>query len=157
VRRKFKEERHRGLPLHDARVASLDGLLLLSEPEGVQRDSGNLDDSESDSWQITDGMAGTTETSDEDLVVLIDERHTAISGDEASNPLVVFLELHSDTLSDGGVGLLGLDGDLLDDDAGGVRGALEGLSPLGVLMRLVVVVIGPSTQVSQTIYLFSLL
>ena len=157
MRRKFKEERHRGLPLHGTEVDSLDGLLLLSEPEGVERHGRNLDDSESDSWQITDGMAGTTETSDEDLVVLIDERHTALSGDEASDSLVVFLELHSDTLSHGGVGLLGLDGDLLDDDARGVRGALEGLSPLGVLMRLVVVVVGPSNHVSETIYLFSLL
>ena len=42
------------------------------------------------------------------------------------------------------VGLLGFDGDLLDDDAGSVRCALEGLSPLGDLMRLVEVVIGPS-------------
>ena len=157
MRRKFKEERHRGLPLHGARAGSLDGLLLLSEPEGVQRHCGNLDDSESDSWQITDGVARTTETGDEHLVVLIDERHTAISGHEASDSLVVFLELHSDTLSHGGVGLLGLDGDLLDDDAGGVRGALEGLPPLGVLMRLVVVVVGPSTQVSQRRYLLSLL
>ncbi len=126
------------------RAVSLDGLLLLSEPEGVEGHRGNLDDSESDSWEITNGMARTTETGDEDLVVLIDERHTAISGYEASDSLVVFLELHSNALSDGRVGLLGFDGDLLNHDAGSVGGALERLSPLGVLMRLVVVVVGPS-------------
>jgi hypothetical protein len=52
--------------------------------------------------------------------------------------------LNSHTLSDGRVGLLGLDGDLFDNDAGSVRCTLEGLSPLGDLVRLVEVIIGPS-------------
>lgn len=133
-------------PLSQQVAGSLDGLLLLSEPEGVHRDRGDLDHLESDSWEITDGVAGSTETSDEDLVVLIDERHTTISGHKASDSLVVFLELDSDALSDGGVGLLGLNSDLLDDDAGGVGSTLEGLSPLRVLVGLVVVVVGPSIK-----------
>ena len=54
--------------------------------------------------------------------------------------------MNSHALSDGGVGLLGLDSDLLNDDTGGVRSALEGLSPLGDLMSFVEIVIGPSTQ-----------
>ena len=128
------------------RELSLDGLFLLSEPQSVQRDGGDLDNLESDSWKITDGMAWTTETSDEDLVVLVDEWHTTIAGHEASDSLVVLLELHSDTLSDGRVGLLGLNGDLLDDDAGGVGCTLEGLSPLGVLIGFVVIVISPSIK-----------
>jgi hypothetical protein len=54
--------------------------------------------------------------------------------------------LNSHTLSDGRVRLLGLDGDLLDDDTGSVRSTLEGLSPLGDLIGLVEVVIGPSIE-----------
>ncbi len=54
--------------------------------------------------------------------------------------------MNSHALSHGGVGLLGLDSDLLNDDTGGVRSALEGLSPLGDLMSFVEIVIGPSTQ-----------
>jgi len=89
-------------------------------------------------------MAGTTETGNEDLVVLIDECHATVLRNEAGDSFVVLLELNSDTLSDGGVGLLGLNSDLLDDDTGSVRSTLEGLSPLGDLICLVEVVIGPS-------------
>ena len=89
-------------------------------------------------------MAGSTETSNQDLVVLIDERHTTILRHEAGDSLVVFLELDSDTLSHGGVGLLSLDGYLLNNDTSSVGRTLEGLSPLGVLVGLVIVVISPS-------------
>lgn len=36
---------------------SLDGLFLLSEPQGVERHTGDLDNLESDSWQVTHGVA----------------------------------------------------------------------------------------------------
>jgi hypothetical protein len=139
---------------------SLNGLFLLLEPEGVERDTSDLDNSESDTWQITDGMARTTETGDEDLVILIDEGHTTVAGDETGDSFVVLLELNSHTLSDGRVGLLGLDCDLFDDDTSSVRSALEGLSPLGDLVSLVEVVIGPSKDrgyKSELRYLFNLL
>ena len=126
--------------------SSLDCLFLLSEPKGVERHSSNLNNHESDSWKITDGVTRSTETSNEDLVVLIDESHTTILGDEASDSLVVFLELDSDTLSDCGVRLLCLDGDLLDNDAGSVRCTLERLSPLGDLISSVIVIISPSKK-----------
>lgn len=126
--------------------SSLDWLFLLSEPESIERDTSDLDDSESDSWQITDGVTRSTETSNEHLVVFIDESHTTILRNESSDSLVVLLELNSDTLSDGGVGLLGFDSDLFDDDACGVGRTSEGLSPLGVRVRLVVVLIGPSIR-----------
>lgn len=89
-------------------------------------------------------MTGSTETSNENFIILIDESHTTISRNEAGDSFVVLLELNSHTLSDGRVGLLGLDGDLLDDDTGSVRCTLEGLSPLGDLISLVEVVISPS-------------
>ena len=36
---------------------SLDGLFLLSEPQGVHGHTGDLDNLESDSWQVTHGVA----------------------------------------------------------------------------------------------------
>ena len=91
-------------------------------------------------------MTGSTESSNENFVVLIDESHTTISRNEAGDSFVVLLELNSHTLSDGRVGLLGLNSDLLDDDTGSVRCALERLSPLGDLVGLVEVVISPSKR-----------
>lgn len=59
---------------------------------------------------------------------------------ESGDLLSVLDQLDSDTLSDGGVGLLGLDTDLLEHDALGVRGAtewrgLEGRSEGALLIR----------------------
>ena len=89
-------------------------------------------------------MAGTTETFDEHLIVLINEGHAAVTGHEAGDSLIVFFELDSDTLSDTGVRLLGLNADLLDDDAAGVGSTCEGLSPLGGLVSLSVALVSPS-------------
>lgn len=113
---------------------SCDWLILLSEPECEETGSSNLDDLETDTGKITDGMTGSTESSDEDLIVLIDEGHTSISGDVSGDSLVVLSELNSDALTDGGVRLLGLNTDLLDDDTSGVRSSSEGFLPFGVLM-----------------------
>lgn len=99
----------------------MSGLLLLSEPEGHEGDTGSFDDLESDTRNITLGVTGSTETSDEDIVVLVDETHTTISWHVGSDFLVVLFELDSDTLSGSRVGLLGLNTKLLDDDSGGVR------------------------------------
>ena len=106
------------------------------EPEGQKRSAGDLLNLESHTWDITDGVTLTTETSDEHLVVLVNETHTTIAGHVASNSLVVLFELNSDTLTHGGVGLLGFNTNLLDDDAGGLRCASEGLLPSGDSVRL---------------------
>merc|ERR1712072_202046 len=122
------------------------GLLLLVGPEGVEATAGNLDDLETNAGNISLRVAGTTETGDEDLVVLIDEGHSTITGHVGRDSLVVLLELDSDTLTDGRVRLLGLDGNLLDDDTGGVRGAGKRLLPLGAGVLLLVTKVGPELQ-----------
>lgn len=137
------------------------GLLLLLLPQSEQTDTGNLDDLESHTGNITLGLALTTETSQEHLVVLVHEVQATVVGDccghhvsahhiraigsarvfegsvarlnskcrgdeegvvrtESGDLLSVLDQLHTHTLSDGGVGLLGLDTDLLEDDSLGV-------------------------------------
>ena len=57
--------------------------------------------------------------------VLVNEVKTTIVGHECGDLLAVLHQLHTDTLADGRVGLLGLDSDLLEDDSLGVRGTSE--------------------------------
>lgn len=68
-----------------------------------------------------------------------------LSRTESGDLLAVLDQLDTDTLPNGGVGLLGLDTDLLEDDALGVGGATEGRglerSAQGTLL---VTVISPS-------------
>lgn len=139
----IKRARVRYWEHHDFLNSSLNWLFLLSEPEGVEWDSSDLDNSESDTWQITDGMTRSTETSNKHFIVLINETHTTILWHEGSDSLVVFLELHSHTLSDGRVGLLSFDGDLFNDDTCCVRWSCEWLSPFWLWVRLVVLLISP--------------
>ena len=113
------------------------------EPQGQQRGTGDFLNLEAHTWDITDGVTLTTETGNEHLVVLVNETHTTITRHVASNPLVVLFELHSHALTHGGVGLLGLNTNLVDNDASGVGGAGEGLLPLGNLMRRLVLLVGP--------------
>ena len=122
-------------------------------PESVETAPSNLRDEETDTGQVTDGVAGATETLDEHLVILVAEGHATVTGHEARDSLVVFFELDSDTLSNTGVGLLRLDTDLLDDDAGGVRSALERLAPLGGLMSKLVLLVSPQVQPSLVLKL----
>lgn len=57
------------------------GLLLLFFPQGKQTDTGNLDDLETNTGDITLGLALATETSDEDFVVLVHEVQATVIGD----------------------------------------------------------------------------
>lgn len=128
---------------------SRDRLLLFVEPEGEEGGRSDLHDLETDTGQITDGVTGTSEASHEHLVVLLHEGHATIARHEASNSLVVLFELHSHALTHGRVGLLGLDADLLDNDAGSVRTPSKRLLPLGVLVSLLVTLISPSIHQIQ--------
>lgn len=99
------------------------------QPQGEKRSASDLLNLESHTWDITDGVTLTTETGNEHLVVLINEAHSAVTGDVACNSLVVLFELHSHALTNSGVRLLGLDTDLLNDNARGLRCAREGFLP----------------------------
>lgn len=48
-------------------------LFLLLLPQGEQRDTRDLDDLEADTGNITDGTSLTTETGDQDFIVLLDK------------------------------------------------------------------------------------
>lgn len=62
----------------------------------------------------------------EDTHVLINEVQTTVVGDEGGDLLAVLDQLDTDTLADGGVGLLGLDTDLLQHNTLGVGGTSKG-------------------------------
>ena len=116
------------------------------EPECADAGVGNLDEFKTHTWQITDGVTGTTETSNEYLIILITEAHSTILGHVGSNSLVVLLELDSNALTYGRVGLLGLDTDFVDDDSSGVRATSKRLLPSSDLVSCLVLLIGPSTE-----------
>ena len=99
------------------------------QPKGKQGSASDLLNLESHTWDITNGVTLTTETGNEHFVVLIDEGESTVTGDVRSNSLVVLFELHSDALTNGGVGLLGFDSNLLNNNASGLRRASEGLLP----------------------------
>lgn len=56
-------------------------LLLLFLPQSEQTNTGDLDDLEPNTGNITLGLALATETSEEDFVVLVDEVEAAVIGD----------------------------------------------------------------------------
>jgi len=87
--------------------------LLLAEEKGIEGHVGHLDNLEPDAGNITDGVAFTSETSDQDLVVLLHEVQAAVLGDEGRDLLAVLDELNTHALPDGRVGLFGLNTDLL--------------------------------------------
>jgi hypothetical protein len=98
----------------------MDRLLLLSSPECAETAASDFNNLESHTGQITLSVTGSTETSNEDIIVFVDETHATISWNVSGNSLVVLLELNSHTLSDGGVWLLGFDSDLFNNDTTGV-------------------------------------
>ena len=83
-------------------------LLLLLAEQGEQRGLGHAHHLEADSRNITHGMTGTAETGNQHLIVLIHVVQAAITGHEGSDLLAVLDQLHTDALTNGRVGLLGL-------------------------------------------------
>ncbi len=119
-------------------------LLGLAGVQSLQGDSLDGDHLESDSRDISDGVALSAEASHEHLVVLVQVVQASILGHEGGDLLAVLLQEHSDTLPDGGVGLLGLDSHLLDDESLGVGGSHERVPVPGTEESLVVVLVVPS-------------
>ena len=77
--------------------------------------------------------------------VLIDEVQATVIGDEGADLLTVLDELHTAALTDGGVRLLGLDTDLLHDNALGVGGVGERVGlPHRAEVGLLVLQVSPS-------------
>ncbi|GBE63067.1 formate alpha, putative [Babesia ovata] len=81
------------------------GLLLLLLVEGEKGDTGDLDDLETHTGKVTNGVSTTTETGDEHLVVFVDVVEATIPRDESGDLLTVLDELHANTLTIGGVRL----------------------------------------------------
>ena len=108
----------------------MDRLLLLSLPESSEATSSDFNNLKSDSWKITHSVTRSTETGNEDFVVLINERHTSILWDVGCDSLVVLLKLDSNALSNSRVWLLSFNCDLLDDNSGSVGSLGERLLPL---------------------------
>lgn len=87
-------------------------------------------------------MSGATETGNQDFVVLINEVQATVVGDEGGDLLAVLDQLNTDTLADGRVGLLGLNAELLQDDALDVRGPTEGISIKAISEVSLLVILG---------------
>ena len=77
------------------------GLLLLLLEECKQRASRYLGDLETDTWDISDSATATSETRNDNFVVLINEVHATIHGNEGGDFLAVLDELYANTLTQG--------------------------------------------------------
>ena len=106
-------------------------LLLAVGEESPEANSSDLDDLEANAGNISLGLTLTTESRDEDLVVLVDVGQGTVPWDEGSDLLSVLDQLHSDGLTDSRVRLLGLNTETLNDDTLGVGSSSQGVSLQG--------------------------
>ena len=81
-------------------------LLLLSTEQSEERGLGNAHHFETDSWNITNSVTRTTESSNQNLIVLIHKVQTTITRNEGSDLLSVLDQLNTDALTNSRVGLL---------------------------------------------------
>merc|ERR1711970_1379901 len=127
------------------------GPFLLLLEEGQERDVGYFDDFKSDAGNVADGVAGSTESRHQNLVVLLDVVEATVLGDEGGNLLSVFDELDSYALPDGRVGLLSLHADLLQNDPFHVRSTAEWIRfQGGSRVSLLVILVGPSLNATMS-------
>lgn len=83
--------------------------MLVQSQEG---DVSNFDHLETDTRNITDGMAFTTETGYEDFVIFINETEATVIRDESGDFLSILKKLDTNTLPNSGVRLLGFNANL---------------------------------------------
>lgn len=123
------------------------GLLNLLLPKSNQGNTRDLDDLESNTWDITLSLTLSTETGEQNLVVFINEVQTTIVGDESSDLLTVLNKLDSDTLSNSRVGLLGLNTNLFKNNSLSVGSTTERRGLVGCSEKsLLVSKIGPTAS-----------
>jgi hypothetical protein len=95
-------------------------LLLTVGEESPETDAGDLDDLETNTGNISLGLTLTTESRDEDLVVLINVCEGTVPWDEGGDLLSVLDQLDSDGLTNGRVRLLSLNTKTLNNNTLGV-------------------------------------
>ena len=66
---------------------------LLAVEEGEERDVGDFDDLESDTGNITDGVTGTTETSDKNFIVFFNVIQATVIWYESGDLFAIFDKL----------------------------------------------------------------
>merc|ERR1719473_347105 len=89
-------------------------------------------------------MTRTTESSNKNFIVLLEEVETTVTWHEGCNLLAILDQLDADRLTDSRVRLLGLNSHFLEHDALGVRRATEGIALEGSSeVGLLVVLVGP--------------
>merc|ERR1719365_99474 len=121
--------------------------LLLSTEESVEGDIGHLDNLESDSGNISNGVTLSTETSYQHLIVLLNKVETTVIGDESSDLLSILDKLNSDTLSDSRVRLLSLYTNLLKNNSLSVGSSSERIGLISCSqICLLVILISPTVR-----------
>ena len=83
--------------------------LLLSAEEGVEGHVGDLADLESDTGNVTNSVTLTSESTDQDLVILLNKVQATVIGDKSCDLLAVLDQLHTNALSMDGKGGLSTD------------------------------------------------
>merc|ERR1712063_151878 len=130
------------------------GLLLDLLEEGEKGDTSNLGNLETDTGNITDGVTRSTETSNQNFIVLINKVQATITRDESGDLLSVLGELNTHGLTDSRVRLLSLNAQLFDDNALSVGSTLEGVGlPDSAELLLLVGVLGPKVVLVHVVEL----